>query len=117
MKEMGYSAENLVIGVGGILRNHTRDTLGFAIKATHIVVNGKPQSIMKDPVTDHKKKSHKGLLRLERQDGKFVTFDDVSREQEGGPYLLTKFIDGSMPRYDTFNQIRARIADARNCQV
>jgi nicotinamide phosphoribosyltransferase len=117
MKEMGYSAENLVIGVGGILRNHTRDTLGFAIKATHIVVNGKPRSIMKDPVTDHKKKSHKGLLRLERQDGKFVTFDDVSREQEGGPYLLTKFIDGSMPRYDTFNQIRARIADARNCQV
>jgi len=64
LEQMGYSASNLVIGVGGILRNHSRDTMGFAIKATYVEIDGVPCPIEKDPVTDPKKKSAKGLLSL-----------------------------------------------------
>ena len=31
LTELGYSAENLTIGVGGILRGHTRDTFRSSI--------------------------------------------------------------------------------------
>lgn len=47
LKEMGYAACNLVIGVGGILRNHSRDTLGFAIKATYVEVDGEKEKLKK----------------------------------------------------------------------
>ncbi len=71
-----YAASNLVIGVGGILRHHTRDTFGFAIKATVVGSGGVYTEIEKDPVTDHKKKSHKGFLLLERNaDGSYYTRD------------------------------------------
>lgn len=65
LKQMGYSAENLTIGVGGILRNHTRDTLGGAFKATAVCRNGEWIDIMKDPITDTKKKSYCGKVQVE----------------------------------------------------
>lgn len=65
LEQMGYSAENLVIGVGGILRNHTRDTLGGAFKATAVCRNGEWMDIMKNPITDSKKKSYCGRVQVE----------------------------------------------------
>lgn len=104
---MGYAACNLVIGVGGILRNHSRDTMGFAIKATYVEVNGEPQEIEKDPVTDPGKKSRKGLLRLDRNDaGEWYTTDCVSLEQESGGELVPVFRDGQIIRRYTLNEIR-----------
>jgi nicotinamide phosphoribosyltransferase len=50
LQDMGYAACNLVIGVGGILRNHSRDAMGFAIKATYVLVNGEHRDIEKDPL-------------------------------------------------------------------
>lgn len=109
LKEMGYAASNLVIGVGGILRNHSRDTLGFAIKATYVEVNGEPREIEKDPVTDHKKKSHKGLMIL-KWDDEFKTVDRVSSEVEKTGLLKTVFIDGELTREISFKQIRDNVA-------
>jgi nicotinamide phosphoribosyltransferase len=107
LEEMGYAACNLVIGVGGILRNHSRDTMGFAIKATYVEVNGEPQEIEKDPVTDPGKKSRKGLLRLDRNDaGEWYTTDCVSPEQESGGELIPVFRDGQILRRYTLNEIR-----------
>ena len=77
MLDMGYAASNLVIGVGGILRNHSRDTLGFAIKATYVEVNGESRDIEKDPVTDKGKKSHKGLMALVCPGGTYCTLDRI----------------------------------------
>jgi nicotinamide phosphoribosyltransferase len=111
LKDMGYSTMNLVIGVGGILRNHTRDTLGFAFKATSVTIDGTEVAIMKDPVTDVKKKSHTGYIRLDYVKNKFITTsDDVtyesfgdfittdhlsSKDAEGG-LLQDVYIDGNM---------------------
>lgn len=110
LKEMGYAACNLVIGVGGILRNHSRDTLGFAIKATYVEVNGEKREIEKDPITDRKKKSHKGLLSLTLDDNmEYVTLDQCTEDQEQSGLLKTVFRNGSLVKEATFSEIRERI--------
>ena len=113
LEEMGYAASNLVIGVGGILRNHSRDTMGFAIKATYVEVNGVPQEIEKDPVTDPGKKSRKGLLMLQKnEEGSWETKDCVSAEQEAGGELLTVFLNGKITCRYTLEQIRSNVQNA-----
>lgn len=110
LKEMGYAASNLVIGVGGILRNHTRDTLGFAIKATYVEVSGEDRAIEKDPVTDHSKKSHKGLLALVKDEyGNLTTKDQCSMEEEHAGYLQPVFRNGKILRETTYAQIRKNV--------
>ncbi len=96
LESMGYAASNLVIGVGGILRNHSRDTLGFAIKATYVEVNGEHREIEKDPVTDRKKKSHKGMVALHSDAGKFRTVDQVSADAECDGELGVVFLKGDV---------------------
>ncbi len=111
MKFMGYAAENLVIGVGGILRNHSRDTLGFAIKATYVEVNGESRDIEKDPITDPGKKSLKGLLRLCKDDaGKYYTEQGVDKLTESADNLLTTYYyNGVVFHNDNLQNIRRRI--------
>lgn len=110
LKDMGYAACNLVIGVGGILRNHSRDTMGFAIKATYVEVNGENREIEKDPITDKGKKSHKGLLCLTYDDEmNFVTADQCTAEKEKTGKLQTVFKDGKLTKEYTLTEIRGRV--------
>lgn len=114
MKEMGYAASNLVIGVGGILRNHSRDTMGFAIKATYVEVNGEPREIEKTPVTDPNKKSHKGLMYLAYDDNmNYVTTDMATKEQEKGGLLEQVFMDGKHFNEQSWNEIVDRAKNKR----
>lgn len=112
MEELGYAASNLVIGVGGILRNHSRDDMGFALKATHVVVDGVGVDIEKDPITDKKKKSHKGLLALtQAASGEYHTLDQCTLPQEARGLLVPVFRDGKVLVSQTFEDIRARVAE------
>jgi nicotinamide phosphoribosyltransferase len=114
MKEMFYAACNLVIGVGGILRNHSRDTLGFAIKATYVVVNGEERAIMKDPITDPSKKSLKGLMVLERDvAGNYVTTDEVDWGREKTGLLVSVYRNGEILREYSWNELCANVAASR----
>lgn len=106
LKAMGYAASNLVIGVGGILRNHSRDTLGFAIKATYVEVDGEAREIEKDPITDQKKKSHKGLLSLRKIGDAYVTKDQCSPEEEADSLLKTVFYNGKLVKEADLSSIR-----------
>lgn len=106
LRAMGYAASNLVIGVGGILRNHSRDTLGFAIKATYVEVNGEPREIEKDPITDHKKKSHKGMLALVKEGGVYKTIDQCTAAQEANSLLQTVYKDGKIVKETSLANIR-----------
>ena len=114
LEEMGYASSNLVIGVGGILRNHSRDAMGFALKATHVVNNGESVDIEKDPITDPKKKSHKGLMHLVRdKDGVYNTIDQCTAEEEKGGLLEVVFRNGEMVGEDqSFADIRSRVQTA-----
>ncbi len=112
MLAQSYAASELVIGVGGILRNFTRDSLGMALKATYVTINGKPREIEKDPVTDHKKKSHKGLVKLEvGEDGLIRTVDQCTPEQEDDPsgLLVPTFLNGRLQHRTTLKEIRNSI--------
>jgi len=109
LKSMDYASSNLVIGVGGILRHHSRDTLGFAIKATKIQVNDTEYSIMKDPITDSKKKSHLGYLSLVNVNNTYKTLNDVCKETENCGLLTPVYQDGELLRDDSLDDIRQRI--------
>lgn len=81
LEKIGYSVENLVIGVGGILRDGSRDSVGAAFKATWIKRRGMDAySIMKNPITDTKKKSFKGRVKVVEamKPGHFTTFVETS---------------------------------------
>lgn len=111
LKEMKYATTNLVIGVGGILlQQHNRDDLGFAIKATFAVVGGEERELFKDPITDPGKRSHKGLLRLDRlSSGDYVTTDRISEVEEKQGLLREVYRDGRLLVDETFQDIRDRI--------
>lgn len=104
LKHLGYSAENLVIGVGGILRNFSRDTLGGAFKATCVCRNGVWTPIMKDPITDQGKKSYKGFVYVSKQNGKYVTSNEVTEND----LLTTVFKDGKLIKDYTWEEIKER---------
>lgn len=114
MEIMGYAASNLVIGVGGILRGHSRDAMGFAIKATYVIVGGVERAIMKDPITDPGKKSLKGLMVLERDaDGNYVTVDEISWDRESTGELTLVFADGKIIREYEWTEVLANVAASR----
>lgn len=60
----GFASTNVVYGIGSYsYQFNTRDTFGFAMKSTAVVVNGEERMIFKDPVTDTgTKKSAKGRV-------------------------------------------------------
>ena len=111
--EMGFSAQNLIIGVGGILRNYSRDTLGSAIKSTWIEANGTAYNIFKNPITDDgTKKSACGLLKVTNHPytGEIIMLDEVEPHQEEEGLLETVFENGKLLVDHKFEDIRERLA-------
>ena len=112
MERMGYASSNLVVGIGGILlQKHNRDDQGFALKATYTEVDGACQEIQKDPITDAKKKSHKGLLKLLREGPIYTTHDQVSWDEEGRGELQRVFRNGKLLKRFTLQEIRNRVRE------
>lgn len=114
----GFSSTNIVYGIGsftyqGAINKDaivTRDTYGFAVKATYAVIDGTPKELFKDPVTDDGlKKSAKGLLRVDLINGEYVLKDQCSWEEEAGGELKTVFCDGKLIKDLTLAEIRDRL--------
>lgn len=111
--QKGFASTNVVLGIGSYTYQYvTRDTFGFAVKATYGEVNGEGRAIFKDPKTDDgTKKSAKGLIRLLNDEtGALVMEDQVTREQEETGLLETVFIDGKLLKEQTLSEIRVRLA-------
>jgi len=92
---------------------NTRDTFGFAVKATYTEVNGQGIAIFKDPKTDSKKKSAKGLLYVAQYaDGSIILSDNVTSDVEASTenMLKTIFKDGQFFNQTTLDEIRARVS-------
>ena len=80
------------------------------MKATYTEQNGKGIAIFKDPITDDgQKKSLKGLLKVEEIDGKIVTTDQVTWEEEGKGLLQTLFCNGKFENVTTLTEIREKL--------
>jgi nicotinamide phosphoribosyltransferase len=113
LKQKGFSSYNVVLGIGSYTYEYvTRDTYGFAMKATYGEVNGIGRDIFKDPKTDDgTKKSAKGLMQIfiNRSTGKLELKDQCSWEEEAQGELKTVFKDGKLLVDWSLNEIRTRL--------
>lgn len=109
----GFASANIVFGVGSYTYQYvTRDTWGFAVKATFGIVNGKARNIFKAPKTDDgTKKSAVGLLTVGRgADGRYTLDQQATQAQfESSTNLLeTVFKNGKLLKETTLEKIRKR---------
>jgi nicotinamide phosphoribosyltransferase len=113
LKEKGFASTNIVLGIGSYTYQYnTRDTFGFAMKATYVEVNGEGREIFKDPITDDgTKKSARGLLYVQQNDvnGEYELWDMVSKDTEKTGELKTIFKDGKFYNQTTLTEVRERL--------
>lgn len=108
LKQAGYSAENLVFGMGGeMLQTPNRDTLKFAMKASAIK-NDKLgigwTDVYKDPVTDLGKRSKRGRLGLINTGNGLTTVSEM--EANGHNLLEDVYVNGQILRNQSLSEIR-----------
>lgn len=114
----GFASDNMVFGVGSYNYQHvTRDTFGFAMKATWVQVNGKGVDIFKTPKTDDGvKNSAKGRLAVLRPahgtaqtpPNAMVLVNQATPEQESSSLLREVWRNGHLKVYEDFKTIRER---------
>ena len=112
LEAKGFAATNLVLGIGSYTYQYkSRDTLGFAMKATWCMINGEYKEIFKKPKTDDgTKNSLKGLCMVYKDaEGKLRVKDQCSEVEECQGELETVFEDGTLCFEDTFDEIRKRL--------
>ena len=105
----GFASTNIVFGIGSYTYQYvTRDTFGFAMKATSGVIDGKMIPIFKDPKTDNGlKKSARGLLRVNPD---YTLSEDVTPAEEQEGLLQVVFEDGVRSNIQYLKEIRERLA-------
>lgn len=111
LKRKGFASTNVVLGIGSFTYQYnTRDTFGFAMKATYGEVDGEGREIFKDPITDDgTKKSAKGLMKIIKEEGSYVLIDQVSWEEENQGELKEVFRDGKLLVDHSLTEVRMRI--------
>ena len=122
----GFASINIVLGIGSFTYQYnTRDTFGFAMKATYgevledrevgtggVDLVSVGREIFKDPITDDgTKKSKKGLLYVQKNsfNGELECIDQVNWQIEGTGELKTVFLNGKLTRETTLDEIRNRL--------
>ena len=111
LEAKGFASTNVVLGIGSFTYQYnTRDTFGFAMKATYVEVNGEAREIFKDPITDDgTKKSATGLLSVHNGDGAYVLKDRTSWLGEDTGDLQIIYKDGKFHNATTLDEIRNRL--------
>ena len=101
-----------MLGVGSYTYQYkSRDSLGFAMKATWCQVNGEGREIFKDPKTDDgTKKSLKGLICVApTPDGSYEAIDQCPKSQEELGELQTVYENGVLIKDWTLEEIRRSV--------
>ena len=107
LKAKGFASSNVVFGIGSYsYQGNTRDSLGFAIKATSMVQDGIEYMLQKDPKTDSGKKSHRGRVAV-IGDICVDCLDSESIKNHPESRLTTVFEDGAYG-YANIELIRER---------
>jgi nicotinamide phosphoribosyltransferase len=111
LEAKGFSASNLVLGIGSFTYEYvTRDTFGFAMKATWGQVNWEGKEIFKDPKTDSGfKKSARGLLSVYEDGGTLKLKDQCTGKEELESLLELVYNDGELIREQSLSEIRTKI--------
>lgn len=112
LKAKGFASTNVVLGIGSYTYQMlTRDSLGFAMKATSVTVNGEERAIFKDPVTDDgTKKSAKGRVSVRKYpDGNIYYEDETAQEfpaGRSGDLLEPIYKDGKFLKETSLSKVR-----------
>lgn len=111
LKQNGFASTNVVLGIGSFTYQYnTRDTFGFAMKATYGEIAGKGRAIYKDPVTDDgTKKSATGLIKIIKEDNQYKIIDQVSWKEEREGELKEVFRDGKLLIDHSLSSIRSHV--------
>ena len=127
LESKGFASTNVVLGIGSFTYQYnTRDTFGFAMKATYVELEElfyetensvEPElrivgrEIFKDPITDDgTKKSATGLLAVyDNYEGGLTLIDKASWETENEGKLKTIYKDGEFFNQTTLTEIRERL--------
>jgi nicotinamide phosphoribosyltransferase len=126
LKAKGFASTNVVFGIGSYTYQYnTRDTFGFAMKATYGEVEedfyhdgeGYPpvkaavgREIFKAPITDDgTKKSAKGLLQVYETSNGYKLKDQCTWDEERQGALSTIFINGQLIRQTTLEDVKKRL--------
>lgn len=108
----GMASTNIVLGIGSYTYQYiTRDTYGFAMKATWADINGEPHALFKKPITDDGgKNSARGRLAVIDTDQGLSLIQGVTPEVERTISRLTPvWRDGKWSRRDSLTTIRERL--------
>ncbi len=133
LEAKGFASTNVVLGIGSFTYQYnTRDTFGFAMKATYVELKGHCEEpadcetyghdckctqehtiarpIFKDPVTDDgTKKSAKGLLQVTGDPGNYELRDMVDWDEQMDSALEEIYRDGKFLQVTDLARIRRRI--------
>ncbi len=115
LEAKGFASTNVVLGIGSFTYQYnTRDTFGFAMKATYVEKNGEGFEIFKDPVTDSgMKKSAKGLVSVIANplDGSPTLVDQCTWETVNSEENLLKirYKDGKFFNTTTLTDIKNKL--------
>lgn len=111
LEAKGFASTNVVLGIGSFTYQYnTRDTFGFAMKATYVEVNGEGREIFKDPITDDgTKKSATGLLRITTGEDGYKLVDRQTWAGENSSIMNSIYVDGEFHNTTTLSEIRERL--------
>jgi nicotinamide phosphoribosyltransferase len=119
LADKGFASTNIVFGIGSFTYQYvTRDTFGFAMKATWARIDGVEHSLFKDPVTDDgMKKSAKGRLAVGRRagstladdSGELMLVNNATPDQEAKSLLQPVWEDSKFLVRHTYREIATRL--------
>jgi nicotinamide phosphoribosyltransferase len=109
LQAKGFASTNVVLGIGSYSYQFvTRDTYGFAIKATWAKVGEEERNLFKKPVTDNGDKfSAMGRLAVSKDvSGRLLLINDASRVMEEASFLEPVWKNSKFIRRQSFADIR-----------
>ena len=120
LEEKGFAVNNCTVGIGSYTYQYnTRDTFGFALKATNSVIDGVEKHIYKDPITDkvkgnNFKKSQRGMCYVYRDGDDILytdehTIEELKEEKYADNLLQIIFEDGKVVNEVSLAEIRGRL--------
>ena len=105
VKAAGFSAENLVFGMGGeLLQKLNRDTMSFAMKVSAVSDGKAWVGVAKQPSTDSGKKSRSGILSLINN----KTVASLDEAKKIGNMLSVVYSDGKITKDQCWSEIVER---------
>lgn len=111
LTDSGWSAENIVFGMGGkLLGAPQRDDFRYAQKANSAVLAGETKDIYKSPITDPGKASKAGRQAVIETNGKLMAIHEDQLKDDQENYLKTVWVNGVLLIDWTLVEIRARAA-------